>query len=222
MDCDAGMGEGEMMDFDVLAPELDVPHRRLLKAMLRKAGLSEQVAITEMGDVRARHVLSVGRAATDLWHEFGLVQVGAHHGCVFTHWHPPIGHLVIMQVHHPGTLLQLSIEGHEAKDAMMRNLNAWRMMLEGKLRADDLRMADCAKCAVKRRSKGHFPIKRKAVEWDVRVDAVGLCEDCWRGRAKIVKKEKVKKVKPGTREAQMEGQGEMFVDGKTARVVVGK
>ena len=210
-----------MTDFSVLAPDLDTPARRMLKVMMQKAGMT--TAGLDFADTLAacptRHVLSVGKAALDTWHEFGLIQVGAHHGNVFSHWTPGLGHRVIMVIHHPGTLMQLTITGYEAKDQMGFDLMRWRGVLDGRGGIEACRQGSCGRCGG-RRGKG-WPQHRPAEHWVAELDGCGLCEDCYRGRSKIVKKKRGKRVEPSSREGQIEGQLEML-PGSGERVMVSK
>jgi hypothetical protein len=213
-------------DFSVLAPDLDTPHRRMLKVMLQKAGMvtAGLPIVDTLAECPTRHVLSVGKSGLDTWHDFGLIQVGAHHGNVFSHWTPPTatssaGHRVIMVVHHPGTLMQLTITGYEAKDQMGFDLMRWRGLLDGRVAREACRQTTCGKC-LSRRGKGG-PVHRPAEHWVVELDGCGLCEDCYRTRGKIVRREKKKRVNPSSREAQIQGQLEML-PGDGTRVVVAK
>lgn len=217
--------------FTLLAPYLTIKERRLLRVMLQRAGLDDyEPSLAEsMDEVDSRHVLSVGKAALDMWHEYGLVQVGAHHGSVFRHWHPAIGHLVIMQTLHPGSLMQLTIGGHEAKDAMGRDLANFRRVLGGEViagmpAATHFRMTMCGACARPGRKKaGGGGERRAAVMWEERLDGAGLCEDHWRGRSKIVRRDKArgKKPNPSSKAAQLDGQLEML-PGDGSHIIVSK
>lgn len=197
----------------------------MLKVMLQKAGFT--TTGLEFADTLAtcptRHVLSVGRAALDTWHDYGLVQIGAHHGCVFRHWDPAIGHRVVMVLHHPATLLQLTIGGYEAKDQMAFDLVRWRGVVSGQVNTRDLAQKMCGACGGRRGSKtggggGSGPVRRPAEHWVDELDGCGLCDDHFRGRAKIIKKASAKsrgpRAKPSTREAQIAGQTEAFPDGQ--------
>ncbi len=218
-----------MLDFAVLAPDLELSHGRVLKAQLMNAGLPTPPPLHEWRAVEERrargmddehaapltHVLSVGRAALDTWHDFGLIQVGDHRGTTFETRGRTDGRLYhIMVIEHPGTLMQQSFVGHTARDHMRDDLMHWRKVLEHRIVAGDLHGKWCVKCAVKRRSQGHFPIRREAVEWDARVDGVGLCEDHWRRRSQITRVERKPRVHPSTRTGQISGQGEMVPDGQ--------
>lgn len=205
-------------EFSILAPELDLPSRRMLKVMMQKANITTAGLdfCDALEDCPTRHVLSVGKAALDTWHEFGLVQIGAHHGTTFRHWTPGMGHRVVMVLHHPSTLMQLSIVGYEAKDQMAFDLMRWRNVLGGVVRADALRQTTCGRCGGRRRD----PVRRPAEHWVDELDGCGLCEDCYRGRSKITRKVK-KKPNRSKAEAQIAGQLEML-PGDGARVMVSK
>ncbi len=207
-----------MLDHIILAPDLEVPHGRVLKAQLQAAGLPTPPPLHTWEQVDATpnsKILSVGKAALDLWHEYGLVRVGDHHGVTFqTRGRQGVGSrgrlYDVMVVEHPGTLMQQSFIGHSARDHMARDLMHWRKVLEGRLFARDLRGKWCVRCAGAKR----VVYKREACEWDARVDGVGLCEDHWRSRAKIQRVERVKKVNRSSKEGQMKGQMEMVPDGR--------
>ena len=203
---------GQLIRYSVLAPELDVPARRMLKVVMQKSGLTTHDV--EFGatleDCPTRHVLSVGKAALDTWHEFNCIGITAHHGNVFQHWDGGrLGHRVIMVLHHPGALMQLSMGGYEAKDQMLFDLARWRGVVSGEVKAEVLRQGDCGRCMMKR-GKGQRRVR--AEHWVEEVDRCGLCEDCYRGRGKITRRPK-KRVNPSAREAQVEGQLEMIPDG---------
>lgn len=202
--------------FSVLAPDIltDLSSRRMLKVMMGKAGFTTTgLEITDtLASCPTRHILSVGKAGLDAWHEYNLIGIGAHHGSVFRHWDPAIGHRIIMVLHHPATLSQLSITGYEAKDQMAFDLARWRGVVSGQVNSEGLRQATCGRCAMRRGKAG--PTRRPAEHWVLELDWCGLCEDCYRARGKIIKKSRGKKPKPGTREAQIAGQTEAFPDGQ--------
>lgn len=211
-------------DFTILVPsDLESSHRRLLKAMVTKAGFAwpmDGLAMT-WGQVQARghkFVLSVGKGAVDLWHEYGLILVGHHHGCIFQHRDARGEMYIIMVVEHPGTLMQLSMGGHEAKDAMGRDLAVWKKVVErGGLEWAGYVMMTCAPCRKRKES-----IVRAAEHHEERLDMVGLCDDHFRKRASIRKKP-VKRVEKSSREGQMPGQLEGFVKmGDAMKVMVEK
>lgn len=196
-----------MANFTILAPGLELPHRRLLKAMCAQVGLpyaSPAASWPEVQEQDARWVLSVGREALDIWHEWGLVQVGKHRGNTFGHHDARGGYYTIMVLEHPGTLMQLSLVGHEAKANMGGDLRAWRMMLKGELEVFTREMTTCGKCATKR-----DPVRREAHHWLVELDGVGLCDDHFRKRAALRRKPR-KRLNPSSAEAQINGQEEMF------------
>lgn len=185
--------------------------------MLTQAKLPATTRCLDWGDIttqRPTHILSVGKAALDLWHPFGLIQVGTHRGNVFTH-HDTLGrHYLIMVIEHPGTLMQLSITGHQAKENMTRDLNAWSLILDG-ISPTNYKMKSCAGCVKSKRSP------HPAGFWDPRLNNVGLCDDHWRRRARYRKKP-AKKINPSKAEAQMAGQLEMMPgDGTRVRVPKG-
>lgn len=200
-----------MHDYAVLAPELSDTEHRLLRVMLNNAGLWDQTHLIadHPRDINAKYVLSVGKAALDLWHEYGLIQVGAHHGCTFQH-----DGRIIMVLLHPGTLLQQTLVGHEAKGQMMTDLLTWGRVLDGQDGDQLPRMSTCAPCL-----KGKDKRQRRAEFWEPRLDYVGLCDDHWRKRAQIGKKAKPR-VEKSSKAAQIPGQGEMIPDGR--RVIVAK
>lgn len=199
--------------FSILAPDLDTPARRMLKVMMGKAGMAPigQLTIHQtLGDCEVRNILSIGKAGLDVWHDFGIIGVGAHHGNVFRHWSASQrAHVRIMVLHHPGSLMQLTFAGHEAKDQMAFDLARWRGVLEG--RVEDLRQQTCGRCATRRGKTG--PTRRPAEHWVMELDDCGLCEDCYRARGKITRK-KAKRTEPSKAEAQIAGQLEMIPDGQ--------
>lgn len=209
--CASGRQMSAVAAFSVLAPDLDVPARRLLKVMLQRADL--EVEGTDFhGTLEAcptRHVLSVGKAALDVWHDFGLIQVGAHHGCMFRHWTPNIGHRAIMVLHHPGSAMQMSFGGYEARDQIQFDLARWRGVIGGQVDSRNLCQMTCGRCLGRRRN----PARRPAQHWVEELDGCGLCEDCYRARSKITRKtpKKPNRSKP---EAQIAGQLEMIADGR--------
>ena len=186
-----------MLPYSILAPDLERPHLRLLRAILRQAQLPDVTPLDDLAQLPTVHpfILSFGKVALDEWHDFGLIHIGAHHGRMFTH--PIAGRTRgIMVLHHPATLMQLSFTGYQAKDDMRADLLAFRKVLEGRLRVEDLRVTRCVKC-----KEG----PRLVVGYEARLDGVGLCEDHWRKRAKFTKKA-APRPKPGTPEAQIPGQ----------------
>lgn len=209
----------QIVEFSILAPELDNGARKMLRIVMQKSGLDYPGDHARLEDCATRHVLSVGKAGLDAWHEYGIIGIGLHHGNLFRHWDSLIGHRIIMPIHHPALLLQTSFGGYEAKDQMLFDLARWRGVVEGEVAWDALRQMTCGKCGT-RRGKGGS-VSRPAEHWVAELDGCGLCEDCYRGRAKIGKKVRGKKPKPGTREAQMPGQMEML-PGDGTRIVVSK
>lgn len=201
-----------MEEFALLAPGMDRRETRLLSIMLERAGLESPRVMESWREVDARYVLSVGKAAVDLWHEFGLIQVGAHHGYLFDHRASNGKSYDIMVVQHPGTLMQMSLVGHQAKDDMTSDLRAWSRVLEGVIAPSQLAMPNCAVCL-----RGKDKRRRTAEFWEPRLDGVGLCDDHWRKRAQISRRPK-KRIEKSSREAQIKGQGEMVPDGRHVMV----
>ncbi len=203
--------------FAILAPDLTRQESKILQAMLQKVGLHPDGApelVDQLPNLH-QHVLSVGKAALDIWHHYGLVQVGAHHGTMFTHRDPRGFRYEVMVLQHPGTALQRTLPGFEAKQQMVVDLERWRLVLEGRVSADRLRMEGCARCLATRVKAGFTPPRRRAEFWVEELDAVGLCDDHWRTRGRIVRKDRVKVERnKSKREAQIAGQGEMIADGQ--------
>ena len=195
----------EMREFAILAPDLDKPGERLLRALIVRGGLVWSEPIMELSDARnpeSALVLSVGKAGLDAWHEWGLVQANRDHGKMFE-YRDALGYRFdIMQIQHPGLAMQRTLPGFTAKQDIGEDLNVWVGVLMGLVEPEHLRMTRCGRCKEGERW-------RKAEYWWEGVDGAGLCEDHWRGRGRIVKKEKPRP-KKGTVEAQIEGQMEMM------------
>jgi len=195
----------EMREYAILAPDLDKPAERLLRALVARANLRWSEPITELSAARligsgGGLVLSVGKAGLDAWHEWGLVQANRDHGKMFEHRDPLGYRFDIMQLQHPGLAMQRTLPGFTAKQDIGEDLNVWMGVLMGLVEPEHLRMGRCGRCKE--------PTRRATYWWD-RVDGAGLCEDHWRGRGKIVKKERPRP-KKGSVEAQIEGQMEMM------------
>ena len=201
-----------------LAPDIDLPQSRVLKALTARAHLAFPGIASSVAEVydthHARYVVSVGKAGAEEWHRFGLVQVGVAHGSLFLHRHPTARYptLTIMQLQHPATAMQMSLDGHNAKEDIGVDLARWRELMEciGSKKFVDLkrrmRMTRCARCAASR----NVVHKRAATHWLEGADGIGLCDDHWRKRASIrVKSEKVERNKSRP-EAQIAGQGELL------------
>lgn len=211
------------MTFTILVPpDLESSHRRLLKAMVTKAKMEwpmDGLAMT-WGQVQTRghkFVLSVGKGAVDIWHDYNLILTGHHHGNIFRHRDARGELYTIMVVEHPGTLMQLSMAGYSAKEGMHADLLLWKGVVGGHVRAEDFLMATCGPCRRKKES-----VIRRAEHHEARLDDVGLCDDHWRKRAQI-KKKPVKRVEKSSREAQIAGQVEGFVKvGDMMKVMVPK
>lgn len=205
------------MSFSILAPELERADERMLKALLTKTGVPIPEPLTsDYGELSGKVVLSVGKAALDLWHHFGLIGIGAHHGLAFTHHHP-LGHTFTMVVlQHPATAMQISIAGYDTKRDMLVDLVRVRMLLEDPRRAVNMRMVTCAMCGMGSKGKKVAPIRRPAEWWLDAADGVGLCEDHWRRRASIQWKDRTKSKKPhpSSRAAQLPGQADQFMVAK--------
>lgn len=211
-----------MTPFAILAPNLTDRDTKLLRAALTHVRLPIPVPVDVLPDSQPRHILSVGKAALDIWHDFGLIQVGANHGDVFVHRRMDGRHFFIMVLEHPGAMDQLSAFGkYSAREDMVRDLTRWRLVLEsvasGKVGTHGWHPGTCGGC-LKRR--GGIP--RPAEHWVDEMDGVGLCEDHYRRRGRYNRKRKVVPVKDrGKIEHQIEGQREMF-GGDGTRVMVDK
>lgn len=207
-----------MTPFAILAPDLDTPQTKLLRAALTSVRLPWVEPVDTLPRDATRHVLSVGREAVKVWHDFGLIRIGANHGDVFTHRHPVTAQsYTIMVLEHPGTLQQLSIVGHQARDNMTTDLRRWRMILDDLIDADVFTAEWCGGC-LKMRDPKHRP----AEHWVEELDGVGLCEDHYRKRSNYRRKSRTVPVKDrGKMEHQIAGQREMF-GGDGTKVMVTK
>lgn len=211
-----------MTPFTILAPGLDTSQTKLLKVIVNAVRLPWTAPSQTLADASAdcRHVLSVGRDALNLWHDFGLIRIGANHGDVFTHHPPPpaVGPArVVMVVEHPGTLQQLSFVGHQARDDMVADLRRWRMVLAGELSVDACSAQWCGGCL-----KMREPRHRDATYWVEELDGVGLCDGHWRKRAQYRRRvARVAKKDAGKMEHQIPGQAEWF-PGDGTRLIVSK
>lgn len=201
--------------FTILAPDLDTHQTRLLRAALTSTHLAWTALSNTLAD--DHHVLSVGKAGLDVWHDFGLIKVGTNHGDLFTH-RAVTGHTyTVMVLEHPGTLQQQSIVGHLARDNMVRDLDAWGRVLVGLADTMTLGPTLCGGC-LKMREPKHRP----AVEWVAELDGVGLCDDHYRRRASYRRKvPRVARKDVGKMESQIVGQMEAF-PGDGTRLVVSK
>ncbi len=198
------------VEFSILAPDLDAPSHKMLRILVDKSAMDMAEVASTLANCHTRHVLSVGKAALDTWHDYGLIGVVAHHGNLFRHWDSLIGHRVIMPVHHPAVVFQQRFGGWEVKDQMLFDLARWRGVVTGETGYEELKQQSCGRCATRRRNS----TRRPAEHWVAELDGCGLCEDCYRGRSKITKKAKSVKPKPGSKAAQLPGQLEMIPDGR--------
>lgn len=208
------------MTLAVLAPDLDRSHARLLRSFLIGAGLSDHTVVQTWEDARAAtdtdgYILSVGKAALDLWHQWGLIQVGMQRGQVFTH-----DDRFVMVVQHPGTLMQQSWTGRDGKHHMKCDLQRLKI---GVVRGDVVHqehMHLCGRCQ-NTRVKGGGGRSRPATRWVAELDDAGLCEEHYRTRGKIKSKWVKKRVDKSKAEAQIVGQLE-GMPGDGTRVMVPK
>lgn len=201
-----------MTPFSILAPHLPDEDARLLRVAIQAAGLPWTAPTDALSST---HVLSVGKAGLDVWHDFGLIQVGANHGDTFTHRARNGRRHVIMVVEHPSAMRQLSAFGkYSAREDMVKDLTRWHRKLTA---GTDLRPGNCGGCMKSRDSR-----VRSAEWWVEELDGVGLCDDHYRKRGKYQRKNKVVPVKDrGKIEHQITGQREMF-GGDGTRVMVDK
>lgn len=215
----------------LVEPNLEPAHRRMLRAALSSAGLLahvnpmwcetwEDVQMTRrvLNTRDARFVLSVGRHGLDQWHQWGLIQVGHQHGNMFEHRDALGNKFTIMVIEHPGTLMQRSFIGHEAKASMKRDLTVWTQLLDGY--AVDAAMGVCGRCQ-STRVKGGGGRMRLAEHWPETLDGAGLCSEHYRTRARIKSKWVHKRVDKSSRAAQIAGQLE-GMPGDGTRVMVSK
>lgn len=201
------------MQFSILAGPLDPAEVKWLTIMLEKAGLAGTVERSHLSLTDCLPlVLSIGKDGVDAWHEYGLIQVGTHHGLVFTKFHANGKRYTIMPIQHPGTLMQKSLIGWQARDDMVADLHAFANLVAGRMSTP--KMQWCAACG-----KGRPARQRSAEFWVTELDGVGLCDDHYRRRAKFTKKPKPR-VEKSSKAAQIPGQGEMVPDGQ--RVMVAK
>jgi len=200
-----------------LAPDLDLPETRVLKALASRAHLPFPGVAQTLADThdlfRARLVVSVGKAGIAEWHRFGLVTVSGGHGRLFTHHDPAARYptLTIMQLQHPGTAMQMSLGGYDAKADIGHDLTRWRELI-GHLGTKrfvalkkQMRMTSCAKCQASRKVT-----TRPATNWLVGADGVGLCDDHWRRRGQIRAKRPPTERNRSKPEAQVPGQLEAW------------
>lgn len=204
-----------MQQFSVLSGPLSTAEAKWLQIMLEKAGLNIALPTHITPDLTTclPLVLSIGKDGVDAWHEFGLVQVGAHHGLVFTKFHANGKRYTIMPIQHPGTLMQRSMVGWQARDDMVADLNAFRAIIDNPL-ASRVGMRYCAACV-----KGRPARQRPAEFYVTELDGVGLCDDHYRRRAKFTRRP-TPRIEKSSRAAQLPGQGEMIPDGQ--HVIVAK
>lgn len=207
------------MTLKVLAVDLERPHQRLLHALLVTAGLRDYTAVERWEDTaRGDLVVSVGKAALDLWHQWGLIQVGHQHGQVFTR-----DGRTIMVLEHPGSAMQLGFVGRSAKDNMKADLARFRSLTQqAPYWRELMQMTMCGGCQ-RTRMKGGGGMARWAAHWPEELDGAGLCEEHYRKRGNIKSRWKKPRVDRSKREAQMPGQGEMWAgDGTRATVMKGR
>jgi hypothetical protein len=200
------------LPYAFLASNLDRAQTKMLLAIVAAAKLPAPVTVTDQltADL-PKHLVSVGRSAVAIWHEFGLVRVEGNHGNLFT-THKPTGTFMVMQLHHPGSAMQPTLHGRmDVRLAMRDDLVRFRELLEGRRPPGQFLPQWCAKCLCAREPK-----KRMANWWLEGADGIGLCDDHWRKRAVIRRKAK-KKVNPGSVAGQVPGQLEGFVGGMVAK-----
>lgn len=215
------------MTFAILAPDLSASDARLLRVALSHCRLPWVEPVARLEDATSRLVLSVGKAGLDVWHEFGLVHVGANHGETFRHRARDGRVYTIMMLLHPGAMQQLSITRHSAREDMVRDLTRWGDVVEGARagRVIGYGPTMCGGCQKARPRAGGAKRVLPGVHEVAELDSVVLCEDHYRKRAqyKAKKKPRVKERDRGKSEHQIPGQGEMLPgDGTEARVVVAK
>lgn len=206
------------MTLEVLAPDLERPHQRLLHALLIAADLRDYDIVERWDDTtRGDLVVSIGKAALDLWHQWGLVQVGNQRGEVFQR----DGRTIIV-MEHPGAAMQMSFGGASARGAMQQHLATVRAFLDDPERLFEVAaMSMCGGCQ-RTRVKGGGGRARPATHWVAELDGAGLCDEHWRKRGNIKSRwAKKARVDPSKREAQVKGQGEMWA-GDGTRVTVMK
>lgn len=207
-----------MTPFTILAPDLSDSDTRLLRVALSHVGLP-WAPPTDVLPTHVRHVLSVGKAGLDVWHDFGLVHVGANHGETFEHRASSGRAYVIMVLLHPGAMNQLSITKHSAREDMVRDLGRWRSLMEGDASFYATKPSMCGGCQKSRNTRRVMP----AEHWLSELDGVGLCDDHWRRRAQYRRKvTRVAAKDKGKMEHQIPGQIEMLPgDGTKVRVSKG-
>ena len=205
-----------MIPFAILAPHLDAAQAKIFRVAVERARLSWTPPVDALPDDGTRYVLSAGKDALDIWHDFGLVQVKRNHGDLYTHRAVSGRTFHIMVVEHPGAMQQLRFNGMEARDNMLRDLARWRETLTD-MRHGLLRARWCGGCA-----KMREPRDRPAEFWVEELDMAGLCDDHYRKRAQYRRKETRVRVKDrGKMEHQIDGQIEML-PGDGTRVMVSK
>lgn len=209
-------GAGIMTPFSILATNLTTQDAKLLAVALRHVGLPTPAPVPALD--ATRFVLSVGKAGLEVWHDFGLVQVSANHGDVFTHRAASGRTYTIMQLLHPGAMQQMSITHHSAREDMVRDLERWRMVLGG-AGGHGFFPPMCGGCQKSKRTIRVMP----AEHWVPELDGVGLCDDHYRRRSQYRRKEPRVSAKGKSKmEHQVPGQLEMLPgDGTQVRVSKG-
>lgn len=207
--------------FAILAPHLDTRDTKFLKSALSSARLPLVTPTDTLPTDDTRFVLSAGKDALDVWHDFGLIRVGANHGHVFSHVHPVSGRTYhIMVVEHPGAMAQTSLGiARDARERMKRDLMEWTHLLSNLSRGARMpRSTVCGGCL-----KHKDVLHRRRVEHLVaELDMAGLCDDHYRKRAAYKRKvPRVAKKDAGKSEHQIAGQVEAF-PGDGTRLVVSK
>lgn len=199
----------------VLAPDLaDRAHQRILHSLLTLTRQPTRTVTTWEDTAPGDIVVSVGKAALDLWHQWGLIQVGSQSGQIFTH-----DGRTVMVLEHPGTMMQLGWVGNDAKRRAKGAMSRLAAVVAYGVEDVD-RMVVCGGCQ-RTRVKGGGGRHRVATHWPEELDGAGLCDEHWRKRGSIKSKWRKARVDKSTREAQVPGQREMFA-GDGTRVVVRK
>lgn len=208
-----------MTPYAILAPNLDAYATKLLRVALSDSRLPWVEPVDRLPDDGTRFVLSAGKEALGIWHDFGLIRVHANQGSVFTHVDPVTArthHLMVVE--HPGAMAQMSLTRHDARADMRRNLMAWGWLIANLHRGATMpRSTLCGGCL-----KAREPRERPAEHWVAELDMVGLCEDHYRKRAQYRRKVKrVARKDKGKMEHQIDGQMEML-PGDGTKVMVSK
>lgn len=188
----------------LLPEDIEARELQLLQAITGKLGLSPISCNwvhtwTQVMAGGSEWVVSLGKAGLEEWHQWGQVQVNMH-GTMFRrdHWNVMVGE-------HPGGGFQRTAWGYGVKEHLRDEIASFNAARMGLVDSDELLGKWCVRCLRGREGK------RVLVHAYLHeADWIGLCERHWRKRAEVTKVTR-ERVKKGSREAQIEGQEEMWV-----------